>query len=139
MLTLYRMNGVLHALCRVNLKRPVTFNNEVYDNSLFGKDHHIEVDAVIAILTENGCIRIFNGDKFVKFGLGEFTDIILKKEYLVEDKEEIVHEPQPESTVVEEEPLAVEEPVEEDIEEEVVDDQKENKKKRHKNNQGGDK
>lgn len=145
MLTLFRKQGVLHALCKVNLKKPVTFKAKVYDHSLFGREVLIEADAVTAILTENGYIRIFNGEKFVKFGLGEYTDILLKKSYLIADIEEKdVNNKKPN---IEPKKNEVEEDILESIEEETTadescdDEQKENmndiKKKRHKNNGGG--
>lgn len=131
MLTLYRMNGVLHAKCRLNLKRGITFNGKSYTKSMFGSDQLVEVDAVIAILTENGCIRIFNGEKFVRFGLGEFSDIILSKEYTIEDIEEekVVEIP----VLVEEEPkVEVSEEIEEDEEPKEQPQNNDNKKQRHK-------
>lgn len=133
MLTLYRMNGVLHAKCRLNLKRGITFNNKTYTKSMFGSDQFVEVDAVIAILTENGCVRIFNGEKFVRFGLGEFSDIIISKQYTIEDVEE-------DEKVVEIPVLVEEEPKVEEIPEEVKEEEEpkeqpqnnDNKKQRHK-------
>lgn len=142
MLTLFRKYGVLHALCKVNLKKPITFKNHVYDESLFGREVLIEADAVTAILTENGCIRIFNGEKFVKFSLGEYSDILLKKSYLIADIEE--RDRSDETRVKTPEKVKLEEPdndEEVEYEEEIAEDQKENgndnKKKRHKNNGGG--
>lgn len=134
MLTLYRINGVLFAKCRLNLKRGIEFNNQIYNESMFEEEHMIEVDAVIAILTENGCIKIFNGEKFVKFGLGEFSDLIIKKEYLVKNVDEKKVEKN--NKMVENEPEKVEEDVPEqvEIEEESKELSNENKKKRHKNN-----
>lgn len=142
MLTLFRMNGVLHALCKVNLKKPISFNGKMFDKSLEGEDQYIEVDAVMAILTENGAIRIFNGEKFVKYRLGEFSDLVIKKDYAVYDIEEKIST----DTEIEDKIEVVEEPSVdeqefEEADEESTDDQKENKKRRHKNNnqQGGDK
>ena len=165
MLTLYRKKGVLYAKCLLNLKRDIHFKNNIFKSGKQNEDL-IEVDAVYKILQDNGNIKIYNGKKFVKFNLGDFSHLVLNNNYLVEEvvepkvevkKEElkveekkVVEQPkkeeQPQSKVeVKKEEPKVEEKkvVEQPKKEEVKEDNNNNKKNRHKNNnqnnQGEDK
>lgn len=137
MLVLYRENGVLFAQCLLNLKRDIQYKNQVFKA---GKknDDLVEVDAVYEILRVNGNIKIFNGEKYIKLNLGQFSHIILNNKYLVEE----VIDNKMENVEVELKPKEEsKEPVEEVKQPNVDESEKEepkevdNKKKRHKNNQ----
>lgn len=144
MLVLYRENGVLFTQCLLNLKRDIQYKNQVFKAGKKNEDL-VEVDAVYEILRVNGNIKIFNGEKYVKLNLGQFSHLILNNKYLVEEvqvvpevkveevkpKEEPKVEPKKtvEVNIPEVKQSVVEEPEKEEPKE--VD----NKKKRHKNNQ----
>lgn len=136
MLVLYRENGVLFAQCLLNLKRDIQYKNQVFKAGKKNEDL-VEVDAVYEILRVNGNIKIFNGERYVKLNLGQFSHLILNNKYLVEEipdikigKVEVELKPKEESVgEVEVNQQVVEEPEKEEQKE--VD----NKKKRHKNNQ----
>ena len=119
MLVLYRDNGVLYARCFLKLKKDIEYKNHIFGKNKEGFEDFIEVDSVIKILTVNGDITIFNGEKFVKMGLVDFNDFVINNKYIVEDLEK-------EENVIEI-PVIVDEPKE-----------NENKKKRHKNQVQGD-
>ena len=153
MLVLYRDNGVLYARCFLKLKKDIEYKNHIFGKNKEGFEDFIEVDSVMKILTVNGDITIFNGDKFVKMGLVEFSDCVLNNKYLVEEleKEEkvveipVIIEPtkevqQPKVEPKKEVKPPVQQPkVEPKKEEEVVEESNnENKKKRHKNQVQGD-
>ena len=129
MLTLYRENGVLFAQCLLNLKRDIQYKNQVFKADKKNVKELIEVDAVYEILRVNGNIKIFNGQKYVKLNLGQFSHLILNNKYLVEEIVEVKEEPK--KVVEEVKPIV--EPKEEVVEEEPKEN--DNKKKRHKNNQ----
>ena len=157
MLTLYRENGVLFAQCLLNLKRDIQYKNQVFKADKKNVKELIEVDAVYEILRVNGNIKIFNGQKYVKLNLGQFSHLILNNKYLVEEIVEVKEEPkkvveevkpivepkevmevpkqqpkeEPKKVVEEVKPIV--EPKEEVVEEEPKEN--DNKKKRHKNNQ----
>ena len=148
---LYNVNNELKALCKLNLTRPIETANNIYIDG----EEYITPEDIIEILTRNGNIRIFNGEKFKKYKLGEFGDIILNKEYVVKELEQ-PKKPEPkkvEVKKVEEVKKEVEKPqpkveevlAEPEVKEEIIEEKEEvvdNKKKRHKNNnpqQEGDK
>lgn len=135
MLVLYRENGVLFAQCLLNLKRDIQYKNQVFKVGK-NKEDLVEVDAVYEILRVNGNIKIFNGEKYVKLNLGQFSHLILNNKYLVEEVQ-VVPEVKVEEVKPKEEPKK---PVEEkspEVQQPVIEEPKEvdNKKKRHKNNQ----
>ena len=130
MLTLYREKGVLFAQCLLNLRRDIQYKNQVFKADKKNVKELIEIDAVYEILRVNGNIKIFNGQKYVKFNLGQFSYLILNNKYLVEEIVEVKEEPK---KVVEEIKPIIEPKEEEVVEEEPKEN--DNKKKRHKNNQ----
>ena len=142
MIVLLKKGELLFVKCNLNLKRRIKYQTKVFEIG-----NHVDLllpEEVMHILTENGNIRIWNGKKFIKLNLGQFSDIIMRKEFKVE----LFVEPnkQKEEPKVEDKPPVVEEP---EVKEKVVEpkvevEEKEgleNKKKRHKQNQsqGGDK
>lgn len=150
MLVLYRENGVLFAQCLLNLKRDIQYKNQVFKAGKQNEDL-VEVDAVYEILRVNGNIKIFNGEKYVKLNLGQFSHIILNNKYLVEEVQ-VVPEVKVEEVKPKEEPkvepkktveVNIPEVKQHVVEEPEKEEPKEvdNKKKRHKNiqNQGDDK
>ena len=144
MLMLYRENGVLFAQCLLNLKRDIQYKNQVFKAGKKNEDL-VEVDAVYEILRVNGNIKIFNGEKYVKLNLGQFSHLILNNKYLVEEVQ-VVPEVKVEEVKPKEEPKVepkktvevnipeVKQPVVEEPEKEEP-KEVDNKKKRHKNNQ----
>lgn len=142
MIVLLKKGEILFVKCNLNLKRQIKYQTKVFEVG-----NHVDLllpEEVMHILTENGNIRIWNGKKFIRLNLGQFSDIIMKKEFKVE----LFIEPkkEKEEPKVEVKPPVVEEPKvkEEVIEPKVEVEEKEgleNKKKRHKQNQpqGGDK
>lgn len=158
MLLLYRKNQELFVKVNLDLKRRLKMKPE---NKVFEVGDHVELllpDEVMYLLTVNGNIRLWNGQKFIKLNLGQFYDVMKNKDYRIEDyvepvkHKEVVEEPIVQPKVeekVEEEPI-IEEPVQQ-VQPEVKQEQPKkdqnnnnnNKKQRHnnnnKNNQGGDK
>ena len=144
MLVLYRENGVLFAQCLLNLKRDIQYKNQVFKAGKKNEDL-VEVDAVYEILRVNGNIKIFNGEKYVRLNLGQFSHLILNNKYLVEEVQ-VVPEVKVEEVKPKEEPKVepkkivevnipeVKQPVVEEPEKEEP-KEVDNKKKRHKNNQ----
>ena len=144
MLVLYRENGVLFTQCLLNLKRDIQYKNQVFKAGKKNEDL-VEVDAVYEILRVNGNIKIFNGERYVKLNLGQFSHIILNNKYLVEEVQ-VVPEVKVEEVKPKEEPKVepkkivevnipeVKQPVVEEPEKEEP-KEVDNKKKRHKNNQ----
>ena len=144
MLVLYRENGVLFTQCLLNLKRDIQYKNQVFKAGKKNEDL-VEVDAVYEILRVNGNIKIFNGEKYVKLNLGQFSHLILNNKYLVEEVQ-VVPEVKVEEVKPKEEPKVepkktvevnipeVKQPVVEEPEKEEP-KEVDNKKKRHKNNQ----
>lgn len=144
MLVLYRENGVLFAQCLLNLKRDIQYKNQVFKAGKKNEDL-VEVDAVYEILRVNGNIKIFNGEKYIKLNLGQFSHLILNNKYLVEEVQ-VVPEVKVEEVKPKEEPKVepkkpvevnipeVKQPVVEEPEKEET-KEVDNKKKRHKNNQ----
>lgn len=137
MLVLYRENGVLFTQCLLNLRRDIQYKNQVFKAGKKIEDL-VEVDAVYELLRVNGNIKIFNGEKYIKLNLGQFSHLILNNKYLVEE----VIDNKMENVEVELKPKEEsKEPVEEVKQPNVDESEKEepkevdNKKKRHKNNQ----
>ncbi len=154
MIVLFRKNNILSAKVLMDLRLPIQYKNKVFNK---GKQElYLEPEEVLHILTRNGNIQIWNGKKYVKLQLGQFHELIQRKNYLIEEVvvPKKVEQPKPEpKPVVKEEPK-VEKVAEEPKVEEVVEEQPkqqpkkeenkqyENKKQRHNNNkqnQGGDK
>lgn len=137
MLVLYRENGVLFTQCLLNLRRDIQYKNQVFKAGKKIEDL-VEVDAVYELLRVNGNIKIFNGEKYVKLNLGQFSHLILNNKYLVE---EIINNKMENDEVELKPKEEPKEPVEEVKQPNVVEPEKEepkevdNKKKRHKNNQ----
>lgn len=144
MLVLYRENGVLFTQCLLNLRRDIQYKNQVFKAGKKNEDL-VEVDAVYEILRVNGNIKIFNGEKYIKLNLGQFSHLILNNKYLVEEVQ-VVPEVKVEEVKPKEEPKVepkkpvevnipeVKQPVVEEPEKEET-KEVDNKKKRHKNNQ----
>lgn len=136
MIILFKKDDKLFVKCNLNLKKPVKYQNKVFEIG-----NHVDLllpEEVMVILTENGNVKIWNGRKFVKLNLGQFNDVMVGKLFNVEvfveeQKQKEVIQPK-----VEVKPPVVEEPKEE-VKEEIVPEVADNKKKRHKQNQGGDK
>ena len=159
MIVLFRKNNILCAKVLMELRLPIHYKNKEFGKGK--KELYLEPEEVLHILTKNGNIRIFNGEKYIKLNLGQFYEIIQQNKYLVEEVPVVKEEPvkvevKEEVKVVEEKPAPVvkEEPVKVEVKEEVKvveevkeqpkeNKQYENKKQRHnnnkQNNQGGDK
>lgn len=142
MLVLYRDNGVLYARCFLKLKKDIEYKNHIFGKNKEGFEDFIEVDSVMKILTVNGDITIFNGEKFIKMGLVEFSDCVINNKYLIEElekEEKVVEIPVIIEPTKEVKPQVQQPKVEPKKEEEVVEESNnENKKKRHKNQVQGD-
>ena len=154
MVVLFKKGELLYAKCKLNLKKPIKYQNKVFK---IGEQVELLLpEEVISILTENGNIKIWNGKKFIKLNLGQFSDIVMKKLFRVKaiveqvkEKEVVIPkvEVKPQTVVKEtkvevkpQQPV-VEKPINKEVKEEVAEEKEnvENKKKRHKQNQGGDK
>lgn len=144
-LILYRENGVLFAQCLLNLKRDIQYKNQIFKAGKKNEEDLIEVDAVYEMLRVNGNIKIFNGDKYIKLNLGQFSHLVLNNKYLIEEihvpevkeeKVEVKIEPkkEPKKPIEEVKVPEVQQPVVEEPEKEEP-KEADNKKKRHKNNQ----
>lgn len=142
MLVLYRDNGVLYARCFLKLKKDIEYKNHIFGKNKEGFEDFIEVDSVMKILTVNGDITIFNGEKFIKMGLVEFSDCVINNKYLIEElekEEKVIEIPVIIEPTKEVKPPVQQPKVEPKKEEEVVEESNnENKKKRHKNQVQGD-
>ncbi len=164
MLVLYKKNQLLYVKVKLELRLPIK-----YENKKFRVGLHEELllsEEVMHILTVNGNIRLWNGNKFVKLNLGQFYDIMKNKNYKVENYVEPVKPQEPKKVepivqpeVKQEQPKVKEKVVEEPkkvepiVQPEVKQEQPKaeekqennnNKKQRHnnnnkQNNQGGDK
>lgn len=162
MLLLYRKNQELYVKVELNLRRQLIMQPE---GKVFRDSKHIEhllPEEVNFLLTVNGNIRLWNGEKFVKLNLGQFYDVMKNKNYKIEE----YVKPMKQDVPVKEEPKKVEQPAQPKAEEKVVEEPKKeepmvqpevkqeqpkteqkyenNKKQRHnnnnkQNNQGGDK
>jgi hypothetical protein len=162
MLELVRKNTQLYVKVLMNISLPIQYQNRVFNEKGDKVDLLLE-DEVMHILARNGNIKCWTGEKFIKLNLGQFYDVMQKKNYkiveYVEPKVEVKKEvQQPKVEVVKEEPKVepkkeepkievkkeVQQPkVEEVVNEEQPKQHENNKKQRHNNNnnkqQGGDK
>jgi protein TonB len=122
MIVLFKENDKLLVKCKVNLKRQIQYQNKVFKPNT-DDIQFLNQEEVIRILEVNGNIRIWNGKKFVKLNLGQFTDIIEKNQYRVEmkpvpevKKEVPKYQPKPQQQkaepVVKQQPAKVEQKVE---------------------------
>ena len=145
MIVLFKENDKLLVKCKVNLKKQVPYQNKVFRANT-NNVQYLSQEEVVAILTVNGNVRIWNGVKFIKINLGQFVDIINKNQYKVELKSEFKketpkHQPKPQQQpeVKKEAPVVSQPELEVNKENEKVQED-ENKKKRHNNNknQGGE-
>ena len=135
MLELFRKNTELYVKVLMNLRIPVK-----YQNKTFGKGERTELllpEQVNVILTNNGNIKLWNGNKFVKLNLGQFYDIMQRKDYVVVEYVEPKVQVKPE--VKKEEPKEEVKP--ENKNQQHQKNNNNNNKQRHNNNnkQGGDK
>ena len=158
MLELFRKNMQLYVKVLMNLRLPIKYQNKVFDKG--EKNELLLPDEVTNILTRNGNIRLWNGEKYVKLNLGQFYDIMQRKEYNVVDyvepkvevKQPEVKKEQPKVEVKQPEVKKEEEPKVEVKQPEVKKEENKNNQKnnnnkqRHNNNnnnnnkqQGGDK
>ena len=155
MLELVRKDMHLYTKVLMNIRLPIKYENKIFD----GKDKVdlLLPEEVMYILARNGNILCWNGEKFVKVNLSQYSDIMRFKNYkvidYVEPKVEVKKE-EPKVEVKKEEPkeepkveVKKEEPKQQpepEVKEEVVKEEQpkqyENKKQRHNNKQqGGDK
>ena len=150
MLELVRRDMLLYAKVLMNLRLPIKYQNKVFN--VGEKVELLLPEEVMEILTKNGNITLWDGNKFIKLNLGQFYGIMQRKDYRViefiepkkeEPKVEVKEEPKVEVKVeVKEEPKVE---VEAKPENKNQQKQNENKKQRHNNNnnnnkqQGGDK
>lgn len=151
MIVLFKKDGMLYAKVLMDLRLPIPHKNRVFGK---GKQELLLLpEEVEAILMRNGNMQIWNGKKYVKLGLGQFHDLVVRNKYTIEEevveskevpKPKVVEEPKPvEVPVVEE--VVKEEPKKEQPQQPKKEEykQNENKKQRHNNNkqqnQGGDK
>ena len=77
MIILFKKDDKLFVKCNLNLKKPVKYQNKVFEIG-----NHVDLllpEEVMVILTENGNVKIWNGRKFVKLNLGQFNDIMVGK------------------------------------------------------------
>ena len=166
MLELVRKNTQLYIKVLMNISLPIHYENKVFNERGDIVKLLLE-DEVMFILARNGNIKCWTGEKFIKLNLGQFYDVMQKKNYKVVDYVEPKQQPpkvevkkevqQPKVEVVKEEPEVepkkeepkvevkkeVQQPkVEEVVKEEQPKQYENNKKQRHNNNnkqQGGDK
>ena len=148
MIELLRKDMQLYAKVLMNLRLPIK-----YENKVFGKNERVELllqDEVMHILAKNGNILFWNGEKYIKLNLGQYYDIMQRKNYKIVDYVEPKKEepkPQPKVEPKKEEPkveeVVKEEPKQQEQPKKEENKQIDNKKQRHNNNnnkqQGGDK
>ena len=108
MLELFRKDMQIYVKVLMNLRIPIKYQNKV-----FGKGEKNELllpDEVNDILTKNGNIKLWNGKDYVKLNLGQFYEIMQRKQYkIVELIEPKVEVKQPEVKVEKKEEPKVEE------------------------------
>lgn len=79
MVVIYRENGVLYVEAKMELRFPMVIKGVTYKKQ---EDVTFEdVDVVYSILERNGRVLIKNGEIFKRMSLGEFADILTKKDY----------------------------------------------------------
>ena len=127
MLELFRKDMQIYVKVLMNLRIPIKYQNKV-----FGKGEKNELllpDEVNDILTKNGNIKLWNGKDYVKLNLGQFYEVMQRKQYkIVELIEPKVEVKQPEVKVEKKEEPKVEEVKKEEPK------QNENKNQQPKNN-----
>ena len=91
MLELFRKDMQLYVKVLMNLRIPIKYQNKV-----FGKGEKNELllpDEVNDILTKNGNIKLWTGKDYVKLNLGQFYEVMQRKQYkiveLIEPKVEV--------------------------------------------------
>lgn len=152
MIVMYNKENLLHARVVMDLRLAIPYQAQLFEK---GKQERLLLpEEVMYILTRNGNLKIWNGEKFIKLNLGQFYDVIKNKDYVVENyvepkKEEVNVQPkvveQPKQAELKQqqkvEPKKEEVNVQPEVNEEPKHQQNENKKQRHNNkqNQGGDK
>jgi hypothetical protein len=151
MLELVRKNAQLYIKVLMNISLPIHYENKVF-NERGDKVKLLLEDEVMFILARNGNIKCWTGEKFIKLNLGQFYDVMQKKNYKVVDYVEPKQQPpkvevkkeepkiEPKVEVKKEEPKQQVSEIKEVVKEEIK--QNDNKKQRHNNNnkqQGGDK
>jgi hypothetical protein len=111
MLELFRKDMQLYVKVLMNLRIPIKYQNKV-----FGKGEKNELllpDEVNDILTKNGNIKLWTGKDYVKLNLGQFYEVMQRKQYkIVELIEPKVEVKQPEVKVEKKEEPKVEVKVE---------------------------
>ena len=154
MLELVRKNNLLYVKALMKLGLTIQYQNKVFDKK--ERTELLLPEEVMYILTRNGNIRLFNGEKFIKLNLGQFYDVMKRKDYKIVDyvepkKEEPKQQPkvEPKKEEVKEQPKV--EPKKEEPKQEVVEQVEEpkqeqqkqqndnNKKQRHNNNHNNNK
>lgn len=127
MLELFRKDMQIYVKVLMNLRIPIKYQNKV-----FGKGEKNELllpDEVNDILTKNGNIKLWTGKDYVKLNLGQFYEVMQRKQYkIVELIEPKVEVKQPEVKVEKKEEPKVEEVKKEEPK------QNENKNQQPKNN-----
>ena len=149
MIVMYNKENLLHARVVMDLRLAIAYQAKLFEK---GKHERLLLpEEVMYILTRNGNLKIWNGEKFIKLNLGQFYDVIKNKDYVVENYVEPKKEEKVQPKVVEQtkqEELKQQQKIEPKKEEKVQLEaneepkhQNENKKQRHNNkqNQGGDK
>ena len=152
MIELIRKDAVLYAKVLMNLRIPVQ-----YQQRKFNVGERVELityDEAIEILTRNGNIKFWNGEKYIKLGLFHYYEIMQRKDYVIVDYVEPKKEepkPQPKVEQPKEEVKPEPEQPKEEVKEEVVKEQpkqqnqpkeqkqNDNKKQRHNNNNNNNK
>lgn len=145
MIELVRKNAVLYTKVLMNLRLPIEYKNKKFDTK--EKVDLITPDEAMEILTKNGNIKFWNGETYIKLDLGQFYQVMQRKEYCIIDyvepkKEEVKIQPkvepkpieQPKVEVKEEEVIVEEAPKQEQPKKEENKQQNDNKKQRHNNN-----
>ena len=127
MLELFRKDMQIYVKVLMNLRIPIKYQNKVFDKG--EKNELLLPDEVNDILTKNGNIKLWNGKDYVKLNLGQFYEIMQRKQYnIVELIEPKVEVKQPEVKVEKKEEPKVEEVKKEEPK------QNENKNQQPKNN-----
>ena len=134
MLELFRKDMQLYVKVLMNLRIPIKYQNKV-----FGKGEKNELllpDEVNDILTKNGNIKLWTGKDYVKLNLGQFYEVMQRKQYkIVELIEPKVEVKQPEVKVEKKEQPKAEVKVEKKEEPKVEEVKKEEPKQNENKNQ----
>ena len=83
MLELVRKNNLLYVKALMKLGLTIQYQNKVFDKK--ERTELLLPEEVMYILTRNGNIRLFNGEKFIKLNLGQFYDVMKRKDYKIVD------------------------------------------------------